>query len=178
MRHAMVFGMLALLLPGHSVAADVSVDLLPGRSTVAFRAYGIGLLPLDGQFARFHGRFSYDPDTPTHCSVALQVDVGSLALSPASMGETVTGPDFLDAARFPELDYDGGCATGGMAGRLTMHGVTRPFALTLDWTRDSVVAAGRLRRADWGMTAMPILAGPTVQIEVSVHLTGASHAGP
>jgi len=178
MRYAILFGVLALLLPRHSAAADVSVELLPGRSAIAFRAYGIGLLPLDGQFTHFHGRFSYDPEAPTHCAVALQVDVASLAVAPATVGETVLGPDFLDAAESPRLAYDGVCGIGGLTGRLTMHGVTRPFALTLDWAPDSLVAAGQLRRTDWGMTAMPILVGSTVRIEVSVRLAGAPHAGP
>ena len=47
-----------------------------------------------------------------------------------------------------------------------MHGVTRPFTLSLDWNPDGVVAEGRLVRADWGMTAMPLLGGRTVRIRV------------
>jgi len=178
MRYAILLGILALLLPRHGAAADASVELAPGRSTVAFRAYELGLLPLDGQFTRFHGRFTYDPDAPTHCSVTLQADVASLAMTPETVGEMVKGPDFFDAARFPALAYDGACEAGGLDGRLAMHGVTRPFALTLDWTPDSVVAVGRLRRADWGMTAMPVLAGATVRIEVSVQLAVPPRSAP
>ncbi len=174
MRYATLFGHLALVLPWHGVtaaeAAEVSVELLPGRSSVGFRAYGFGLLPLDGQFTRFHGRFSYDPDAPTHCSVTFQVDVASLAMTPARFGEMVLGPDFLDAARFPALAYDGACGPGGLAGLLTMHGVTRPLTLTLDRRADAVVAVGRLRRADWGMTARPLLGGSTVRVTVTVPL--------
>jgi polyisoprenoid-binding protein YceI len=159
-----------LSLPCHGVAAETSVELLPGRSTVAFRAYGFGLLPLDGQFTRFRGRFTYDPDAPTHCSVTVQADVASLAMTPTTAGETVLGPDFLDAARFPALAYDGVCSPEGLTGQLTMHGVTRPFTLTLDWRAAAVTAVGRLRRADWGMTARPLLGGSTVRITVTVPL--------
>ena len=51
-----------------------------------------------------------------------------------------------------------------------MHGVTHPFELSLTWSKDAVVAEGRLLRADWGMTAMPILGGRTVRIRVTVAL--------
>ncbi len=163
-----------LLLLGHCLSAaaaqEVSVELTPGSSTVGFRAYGLGLLPLDGQFARFHGRFTYDPAAPTHCSVTLQADVASLAMAPASFGQTILGPDFLDATRYPELAYDGACGPQGLAGQLTMHGVTRPFTLTLDLRADGVTAAGSLQRAEWGMTARPLLGGSTVRITVTVPL--------
>lgn len=166
-----------LSLPCRGAAVDTNVPLLPGRSTVAFRAYGFGLLPLDGQFTRFQGRLTYDPDAPSRCAVTLQADVPSLAMTPATLGERVLGPDFLDATRFPALAYDGTCSPEGLTGQLTMHGVTRPFTLTLDWRAAAVTAVGRLRRADWGMTGHPLLGGSTVRITVSVPLPTPPHAG-
>jgi polyisoprenoid-binding protein YceI len=146
------------------------VQLAPGSSTVAIRTYGLGLFPLDGRFGRFDGVLSYDPDDRTRCRVVLHVDVASLVMSPGAMTGTVLGPDFLDAAHFPTLAYDGACAPDGMAGALTMHGVTRSFALTLDWHHNVVEAVGRLRRADWGMTARPLLGGRFVRIMVKLNL--------
>jgi polyisoprenoid-binding protein YceI len=169
-RYATFLGILLLSVPCHAMAADVSVELSPGHSTVGFRAYGFGLLPLDGQFTQFRGRFTYDPDAPSHCSVTLQAGVASLAMTPETAGETVLGPDFLDAARFPTLAYDGACSPEGLTGVLTMHGATRPFTLTMDWRAAGVTAVGRLRRADWGMTARPLLGGSTVRITVTVPL--------
>ena len=55
-----------------------------------------------------------------------------------------------------------------------MHGVTRPFELSLTWSRNAVVAEGRLVRADWGMTSMSVLGGRTVRIRVTVPLVGTS----
>jgi polyisoprenoid-binding protein YceI len=152
------------------MAAEVSVPLSPAQSTVAFRAYGLGLLPLDGRFTRFDGRFTYDPAAPTHCAVTLRADTASLTMTPASFGEMVRGPDFLDSQRFPLLAYDGACGPDGLTGLLSMHGVTRPFALALNWHHDTVTASGGLHRADWGMTARPLLGGSTVRITVTVSL--------
>lgn len=183
MRNRILAAVLVVVLSGAAPRApaqttELRVDLAPGSSAVAFRASGLGLLPLDGEFARFRGMLFYDPGDHAACRVALCVDVASLAMQGESLRDRVLGPDFLDAERFPTLAYDGACGTDGLDGRLTLHGVTRSLALSLDWTPDTVLAVGRLLRADWGMTAMPITAGPTVRIEVSVHLAGARHAGP
>jgi polyisoprenoid-binding protein YceI len=59
------------------------------------------------------------------------------------------------------------CEGRAVNGDLTLHGVTRPFALDLDWGANVLTAMGRLRRADWGMTARPLTGGSTVRITVA-----------
>jgi len=146
-----------------------TVALEPADGSVAIRTYGLGLLPFDGRFAAFHGTLRYNPSDHANCRVALQVDVASLAMSTDTITATVLGQDFLDAAHYPALNFAGTCNPNGLNGQLTMHGVTRPLALTLDWG-SLLVARGRLRRADWGMTARPLLGGRTVRITVTVRL--------
>lgn len=152
------------------VAAPREVALDPPGAEVAFRAYGLGLLPLDGTFNRFHGVLTYDPRDHAACQVRLTVTVASLSMGDPSVRDIVLGPDFMDAARYPSLVFAGGCQPGGLGGMLGLHGVTAPFRLTLAWSGDRVVAEGRLQRADWGMTARPLLGGRTVRIRVSVPL--------
>jgi polyisoprenoid-binding protein YceI len=165
-----LFAALLGCLVTEATAAPRRIALAPPASLVEFRAYGLGLMPIDARFARFTGWLSYDPDDHATCQVELQVDVASLATDDRSVHDTVIGPDFMDAARFPSLDYAGACQQRGIGGMLGMHGVTRPFELSLTWSRDAVVAEGRLLRADWGMTAMPILGGRTVRIRVTFAL--------
>jgi polyisoprenoid-binding protein YceI len=152
-------------------AAPHQIALAPPATEVDFRAYGLGLLPIDARFTRFTGTLTYDPDDHAACRVELTVDTTSLLAQDASLHDTIVGPDFMDAARFPSLDYAGTCQANSIAGTLGMHGVTRPFALSLAWHRDQVMAEGSLQRADWGMTSMPILGGRTVRIRVTVPLT-------
>jgi polyisoprenoid-binding protein YceI len=174
MRVRPVFTLVALLfaaLACSTQAAPRRVPFGPPESEVAFRAYGLGLLPIDARFARFDGWLTYDPDDRQTCRVELNVQVASLLTEDASLRGTIVGPDFLDAVSFPDLSYTGSCETrGNLDGKLAMHGVTRSFALSLDWGRDGVVAEGRLLRADWGMTAMPLMGGRTVRIRVAVPL--------
>jgi polyisoprenoid-binding protein YceI len=163
------------LLSGWSAAvveaAPRRIQFGPPTSEVAIRAYGMGLMPIDARFTRFAGSLTYDPDDHVSCRVELQVEVASLVAEDPSRRDTIVGPDFLDVARFPSLSYSGGCQSAGdLAGELAMHGVTRAFALSLAWEHETVVAEGRLVRADWGMAAMPLLGGRTVRIRVSVPL--------
>ncbi|HUB49266.1 MAG TPA: YceI family protein [Acetobacteraceae bacterium] len=146
------------------------VLLVPATSVVAIRTYGLGLLPFDGQFARFQGVLRYGDGGHASCSVALRVDVASLAMGSPTMTATMLGPDLLDAARYPQLVYDGACATDGLAGELTMHGVTRPLELSVDWGGSMLTAMGKLRRTDWGMDGLPLVGGSTVRIKVTVGL--------
>ncbi len=170
-----VFTLAALLFAGLACSADAAprrTPLAPPASEVAFRAYGAGLLPIDATFARFDGWLTYDPDDRASCQVELHVQVVSMVTEDQAMRATIVGPDFMDAASFPDLTYTGSCGASGLGGMLAMHGITKPFALSLDWKGNGVVAEGRLVRADWGMTAMSFLGGRTVRIRVTVPLGG------
>ena len=151
-------------------AAPRQLTFGPPTSEVDFRAYKLGLLPADGSFTRFSGRLTYDPDNHAACRVELHVDAASVASSDPATSSIVPGPDFLDVTRFPSLAYTGACEAHGLDGALDMHGVTHPFALSLTWTEAGVEAEGRLLRAEWGMTALPNLAGRTIRIRVSIPL--------
>ncbi len=168
----------ACVQPCRSSAAEMRIALGPEAGSVGMRAYRLGVFPLDGMFHRFHGWLTYDPANHTDCRVELHVEVASLTMSSPGMLQRVLGPDFLDAARYPSLAFYGACTGDGLNGRLAMHGVSRPFALALTWLHQSINAVGRLHRGDWGMTALPILAGPTVRIDVSVHMAAPQQADP
>src|ERR1700761_999325 len=102
----------------HVHAATRRIELAPTSGTLELRAYGIGFLPLDGQFSRFHGWFEYDPNDHANCRVELQADVISLQMEDASTRDTIIGPDFIDAARYPILAYAGTCQGSGITGEL------------------------------------------------------------
>ncbi len=171
-----VFAIIILFFAAAGDAAPLRIELVPPASEVEFRAYGLGLLPLDGQFTRFHGWLTYDPGDQATCNVDLTVEVASLAMADAPTRDTITGPDFMDAANHPLMKYSGACGLSGLNGTLDLRGISHAFGLSLTWSDDRVVAVGDLRRADWGMTAMPILAGPTVRIRVAVRLPKPVHA--
>lgn len=169
MRAALVFAALAFL-PGAVRAASVTIDMARPRTTLELRLYALGIMPIDGQFELFQGRFTVDPDLPGRCSVELTAQVGSLSLGDDDMRRDAISAEFLDAASFPTLHYAGDCSGGGIEGSLTMHGVTRPLRLDLERDRSRYVATGSLRRAEWGVVGRPNVAGATVRIRVTTEL--------
>lgn len=169
---------LCLLLPLTARAGDsAQLPLAPPSAQVSVRAYGLGVLPLDGNFTRFDGVVAYDPNDRGVCRVTLRVDVASLEMSDAALRNEVVGPDFMDAAQFPTLHFAGTCRPSSLGGVLAMHGVTRPLSLALAWDGDTVTAEGRVRRADWGMTARRFFGGSTVRITVRMTLPPIGSAG-
>lgn len=159
--------MLAGCLAGLPVCAR-ELPLTPPGAELHIRAYGLGLLPLDGRFTRFSGLLTYDPENRGSCHVALAAEVASLTMANTALQNEIVGPDFMDAQHYPMLRFEGACRSPGIAGLLAMHGVTRPFALDVEWSKERVEATGRLQRADWGMAARPLLGGSTIRIEFSV----------
>jgi polyisoprenoid-binding protein YceI len=162
-----LFCLLCLLLIAIPAGAD-QASLLPPGSAVELRSYGLGLLPLDGKFTHFHGWIRYDPSNPSACQVVLEIEAGSLAMSSDAIRDRMTGPEMMDVTQFPDMAFHGACQGEAVAGALTMHGQTHPFALDFVRSAGTIVATGRLRRADWGITGSPLLGGSTVRIRVTM----------
>ena len=142
------FTLAALLFAGLACPAQAAprrIPLGPPASEVAFRAYGVGLLPIDASFTRFDGWLTYDPDDRASCQVELHVQVASMVTQDQAMRDTIVGPDFMDAASFPELNY-----TGTLRGRRASAACSRctgsPGRSRCRWTG---TATAWLRKAGW-----------------------------
>jgi polyisoprenoid-binding protein YceI len=159
---------LLCLLPATTPARADQLLLGPPATDVAIRAYGLGLLPFDGKFTRFHGVMRYDPKQPQKCQVMLEIDATSLQMSSQSVTDRVIGPDFLDTAQYAVMAFSGTCQGDGVAGMLTLRGQTHPFDLDLHQDNQRLTATGRLLRADWGMTADRLTVGRTIRIQVDM----------
>lgn len=146
-----------------------SVALVPPSSQVEFRAYGLGF-PIDSNFTAFQGTLSYDPTDRARCEAWLTATVASLVAPRANIRDGIVGPDFLDAASFPTLHFAGRCDASGLTGMLTMRRITRPLRLTVACEPHRLTVQGVLRRADWGITAKPLLVGGAVRIRVTTAL--------
>jgi polyisoprenoid-binding protein YceI len=160
---------LLLLLIAAEPARAAPLALLPPASRVELRAYGIGLIPFDGRFTRFHGWIrGADPTNPKACQIVLEIEAASLDMSRDSVRDGITGPEFMDVSKYPDLAFHGACDGDGVTGSLLLHGETHPFTLTFEASQSAgtLVLSGKLRRADWGMTARPFTVGSSVRIRV------------
>jgi len=159
--------LLSLMIP--PAWAERLPEVPPG-SKIAIRVYGLGLFPMDGSFSRLHGWMRYDLANPDACQVILEIKPASLEMSRSIVQDTIIGPEFLDARQFPRMAFRGACQGNVIAGDLLLHGQTHPFSLDREETgsNETLVASGRLHRADWGITARRFTVGLTIRIRVEI----------
>ncbi|OGT79224.1 MAG: hypothetical protein A3H91_09720 [Gammaproteobacteria bacterium RIFCSPLOWO2_02_FULL_61_13] len=154
-------------------AADYDID--SSHAFIQFRISHLGYSVLNGRFNQFAGKFSWDQASPQAAIVEVVVDTASIDSNWAERDKHLRGADFLDVKQFPRATFKGtkytGDAKGGkMEGTLTLHGVTKPLMLDVQFIgagpdpwggyRAGFKAQTTLRRADFGMTYQ---LGPTAE---------------
>ena len=158
-----------------------SVD--PARSRVEFRAKHLGISAVRGAFAEFAGTLELGDDLAAARAYGA-ASVASLGTGNKRRDADLRSPTFFDAERFPEITFTSrrfrrlGAGKFEIAGDLTLHGVTRPIALTAslreagqdarDSGRLALEATGRLSRRDYGMTSWKVLVTDTVALRFDI----------
>ncbi|MCX7586824.1 YceI family protein [Phenylobacterium sp. 58.2.17] len=165
-----------------AVAPTVQNTAPPGEykldnthASVTFRVDHLGLSRYTARFTDIAGKLNFDPANPAAMSVEATVDPKSLEtdfpLDKPDFDAELTGPQWLDAAKFPAITFKStkveptGANTAKVTGDFTLHGVTRP--LTLDATFNGGYAAGgmdpsgarigfsaqgKIKRSDFGVS--------------------------
>ena len=161
---------------------DSMTDQLPGPGTwtidsahswVAFTVEHFTVAFARGIASGPTGSITIADDLPSS-SARASVDVSTLTTANKVRDEKILGPDVLDAAQFPTIDFASVAlrAAGGgyeLDGDLTLHGITRPVTLALTphgvitdvWgkTRLGLTATTQIQRSDfdvlkWGHVAL------------------------
>jgi polyisoprenoid-binding protein YceI len=120
-----------------------------------------------GRFERAAGLLQFDGANPEASNLDITIEVDSLNTGVPSFDELLKGPDYMNAAAFPEMRFQSqsivrdGEHTGQLVGDLTFRGVTRPLALNVTWEgvgqRDNRTtmrfsATGTLQRSKFGFS--------------------------
>ena len=111
-------------------------------------------------------------------TVDVTADASSYTSKMAKRNKHVVSPDFLDAAKYPKIQFQASyaesSAAGGTAtGSITMKGRTAPIQLTItdiaiDGDTATFEAFGRVARADLGVGKMPsLIIGSMLDVTVS-----------
>ncbi|HVT70889.1 MAG TPA: YceI family protein [Trebonia sp.] len=150
-----------------------------GQSRVTFRTrHMFGLGPVRGTFAIRSG--SADIAEPlTDSVVHAEIDPASFRTGNRARDRNVLSARFLDTGRFPVISFRSGLisADGGtVRGTVTVRDVSRPVSLSvgpvnLDGRSFTAAAALRVDRTEFGVTAMPGLAGRYLDLTVEVRCT-------
>ena len=163
-------------IPGY-IAGTWDID--PVHSHVGFVARHLMVSKVRGNFNTVEGQI-ITADDPLESSATATIDMTSLSTGNEQRDSDVKGENFLDVAHHPSMTY----RTTGIRqeageiiadGELTIKGVTRPVALTVEvngfgpdpygGTRAGFSATGEINRTDYGITANMSL--PTGGVVVS-----------
>ena len=176
---ALAVGVLAYAPPSFSSTAKWKID--PARTHIAFAIDAVGYPRTEGQFRRFDGRVSVDFDHPGKSSVAFHVQSQSVDVGSSSFGDYLRSGAFLDAERFPTIDFVSNSVekvddhTVRVSGDLTLLGVTKPLTVNVAVRRENGGGPARLgflaktsiNRLDFGMTSGFPLVSRDVELVIS-----------
>lgn len=159
-----------VLDPAKSDAPAGTYTLDHAHSTLVFRLSHLGFSKYTASFSKIDGTMQFDPKNPSAIKVEAKVDPKSLTLPepPPGFHDTLTGKDWLDAAKHPEITFRStkvdvtGPNTARVTGDFTLHGVTRPIVLeatfnggyapnAYDGARVGFSGHTTLKRSEFGM---------------------------
>ena len=162
--------------PARTEAPAGSYELDRSHTSLTLRVDHLGLSRYTARFTGLDGRLAFDPARPEASQVTITVDAKSLETDypdPAlDFDAQLTGPEWLDAARYPTIEYRStriqrtGADTARITGELTLHGVTRPIVLEARFnggyaavpgdpsgaSRIGFSAQGTLKRSQYGIS--------------------------
>jgi polyisoprenoid-binding protein YceI len=208
MKHLICIGMLAALAacsqpnptttdaPSAAVAPAPS-DLPAGaytldmaHSSLIFRVSHLGFSHYTGRFTTFDANLQLDPANPAAATLNVTIDPRSLTAdnAPAGFLDELRGPQWLDAAQFPQITYRStgvevtGANTARITGDFTLHGVTRPVVLDAVFNggyaghpmdphaRVGFSAHGTLKRSEFGIAYGIPAPGTTMGVSDDVEI--------
>ena len=122
MKRAALFLLFAMPL----CAAPTRYYVKPVYTSIRFSIVKWGVLKEEGIFRDFNGTLLYDPVHPEASRIDVVAKTASLDTKNGARDQTVTGEDFLDAARYPSLEFHSTSVDRNfVSGNLTIHGITR-----------------------------------------------------
>lgn len=130
---------------------DGAYALDPAHASLLFKIDHLGYSTYVGRFEALDATLDFEEGQPETARITATVDMTSLDIANDEFAAELMGPDWFDAARFPQAVFRSTSitqqseTTGTMTGELTLHGETRP--VTFDVTFNGA-AYDRLRRAD------------------------------
>lgn len=161
-----------------------SYDLDPRHASLLVR------VPHMGGFSRYtmrfrvlSGGFTYDPSSWQSTRVTISVDPKSIDTEDNIFNRTVAG--YFEPDRYPVILFNSTSLTttedgrGQLNGDLTLHGVTRPVTLDVEFngvgpgllgagTRMGFSGMGHIKRSDFGVTGGRPFAGDAVDLMFEV----------
>jgi polyisoprenoid-binding protein YceI len=174
---------------GRQIPQTGEYELDKAHTSVEFVARHLMISKVRGRFNDFSGVISVG-EKPEDSSVAVTIDVSSVATGDAQRDGHLLSPDFFDAGQYPTITFRSTKVVpvnGGdwkVTGDLTVRDVTKPVVLDVEFegshptpwgtTPIGFSASTELDREDFGLTwnqaleTGGVLVGKKIKIELSV----------
>lgn len=155
-----------------------------GESTISFTTRHLfGLAPVHGTFALREGTV-HVADPVEASTVRATIAAGSFDTGVAARDSTVCSPEFLDAARYPDITFVADHVVDGhvLRGTLTVRGRTEPLDLRIGEVRVlghrlQLRASAVVDRYVWGVTAGKGMVGRRLRFTLSLVATRLDERG-
>jgi polyisoprenoid-binding protein YceI len=165
-------------------AAQYEIDT--AHSNVNFKVKHLGISTVPGRFNKFSGTFAFDEKNVDKSKADVLVDVTTIDTQNEKRDAHLKSPDFFDAAKYPTAHFVSKKVTSlkdgkfTVNGTLTMHGVTKPVVLDVDYSgsvkdpwggqRAAFTATTTINRQDFGIKWNQILDNGGVMVSDEVKL--------
>jgi polyisoprenoid-binding protein YceI len=149
-----------------SLTGEWMID--PAHSRIGFSVRHAMVTTVHGSFGAYDSRLYFDGRNPTRSGAEIVVHTASVDTGVEQRDAHVMGPEFLDAARYPQMSFIStavllvGKDVYRMTGDLTIRGVTRSVELDLTYIghvtdpfgyeRVGFDGTTTINRVDWGLT--------------------------
>ncbi len=136
-------------------AAASTWDVDPAHTQSSFLVKHMMVSNVRGEFGKTTGVIQQDDKDLTRSKAEITIDATTINTREPKRDAHLKSPDFFDVEKFPIITFKSTKITQGpgnslkVDGDLTIHGVTKPVVLDVQYTPETL-AGGKLRR---GLTA-------------------------
>jgi len=159
--------------------------LEPVHTQILFFCDHLGFSKSQGEFLKFEGVFSFDPDKPETSSAEVIIHTASIDMDDQKWNDHMKNQDFFDVEKFPTMTFTSTKVESispdvmNLHGNLTMLDQTHPVSLKVTHNKSGVhpfsgdyiagfSASTTIKRSTYGMTyGLPAL-GDEVEIRLEV----------
>ena len=160
-----------------------SYAIEPEHTRVRFAVMHFGFTKYDGEFRKVSGTLMLDPANPDASVVDITIATDSVMVPNAKLKDELVGPQWLDAAKDPQITFKStkvvktGADTADVTGDFTLHGVTKPLTLHAKFNAagtnpvnkrytSGFEARGQIMRTDFGVKTYAPMISDAVDIDI------------
>lgn len=164
----------------------------PTHSEIGFKVKHMMFTNVSGKFEKYTGGLTTTGDSFDGASIEFTAEVASVSTGNADRDAHLVSADFFDAAQYPELKFVSTSfeSLGGndyvLKGDLSLHGVTKPVKLDVEFTgsgkdpwgneKAAFTLVGKINRKEWGLAwnvsldSGGVLVGEEIKLAIEVQL--------